>query len=96
MTSQENIFIRSQNITNPNIFYEFLNNQLALGKFSQYILNNSIKNKNDINSVLEHLKYRINHQSPFYSNAFTEIENFYQENKNASLDEIKDLLSKKE
>lgn len=95
MTSQENIFIRSQNITNPNIFYEFLNDQLALGKLSQYILNNSIKNKNDINSVLEHLKYRINHQSPFYSKALTEIENFYQENKNASLDEIKDLLSKK-
>ncbi|BGI52889.1 MAG: hypothetical protein HamCj_12420 [Candidatus Hamiltonella defensa (Ceratovacuna japonica)] len=95
MTSQENIFIRSQNITNPNIFYEFLNDQLALGKLSQYILNNSIKNKNDINSVLEHLKYRINHQSPFYSKALTEIEIFYQENKNASLDEIKDLLSKK-
>ncbi|MBK4361093.1 hypothetical protein GWK90_02145 [Candidatus Hamiltonella defensa] len=95
MTSQENIFIPSKNITNPNIFYEFLNDQLALGKLSQYILNNSIKNKNDINSVLEHLKYRINHQSPFYSKALTEIEIFYQENKNASLDEIKDLLSKK-
>lgn len=61
MTSQENIFIRSQNITNPNIFYEFLNDQLALGKLSQYILEHSIKNKNDINSVLEYLKGKINH-----------------------------------
>ncbi|WP_339051491.1 hypothetical protein [Candidatus Hamiltonella endosymbiont of Tuberolachnus salignus] len=88
-TSLKNNFI----ITDSNIFYQFLNDQLALGKLSQYILNNTIKNISDIDNILNKIKTTHQNNSP-YSKIFKEIEAL-KNNEKLSLDAIKDLLSKK-